>query len=156
MLKAGDPAPDFEAEDQEGNKVRLSELLSSGPVALFFYPAAMTPGCTAQSCHFRDLKSEFEALGAHRVGVSHDSAEKQAEFAEKNSFDYPLLSDFDRAIAKKFGTKRVGMPWDKRTTFIIGTDSTILDVVHDEVNMERHADTALKVLRQAAGAKAPD
>lgn len=150
MLKAGEKAPDFEAKDQDGKTVRLSELLSSGPVALFFYPAAMTPGCTAQSCHFRDLKSEFDALGVHRVGVSHDSTEKQAEFADKNSFDYPLLSDSDRVIAKKFGTKRIGMPWDKRTTFVIDADSTILEVVHDEVNMERHADRALEVLRERA------
>ncbi|RIK05067.1 MAG: peroxiredoxin [Acidobacteria bacterium] len=149
-MKVGEKAPDFEARDQDGNSVRLSELLSSGPVALFFYPAAMTPGCTAQSCHLRDLKSEFEALGAHRVGVSHDSAEKQAEFAEQNSFDYPLLSDSDRGVAKKFGTKRLGMPWDKRTTFVIDTDSTVLEVVHDEVNMERHADRALEVLRERA------
>lgn len=151
MIKVGEKAPDFEAKDQDGNTVRLSELLSSGPVALFFYPAAMTPGCTAQSCHFRDLKSEFEELGVHRIGVSHNSTEKQAEFAKKNSFDYPLLSDSDRVVAKKFGTKRLGIvPWDKRTTFVIDTDSTVLEVVHDEVNMERHADRALEVLRERA------
>lgn len=150
MIKVGEKAPDFEAQDQDGNSVRLSELLSSGPVALFFYPAAMTPGCTAQSCHFRDLKSEFEALGAHRIGVSHNSADKQAKFAKKNSFDYPLLSDSDRVVAKKFGTKRPVVSWDKRTTFVIDTDSTVLEVVHDEVNMELHADRALEVLRDRA------
>ena len=65
-------------------------------MVLFFYPAAMTSGCTKESCHFRDLKAEFDAVGAKRVGISADSVDKQIQFAEKHDFDYPLLSDPDR------------------------------------------------------------
>lgn len=148
MLEVGEKAPDFEAVDHWGERLKLAEILAEGPVVLFFYPAAMTPGCTAQSCHFRDLGAEFGALGATRIGVSHDSAEKQLEFADKHSFDYPLIPDPKHVIAKKFGTKRTGVPWHKRTTFVIDTDFTILEVIHDELNMERHADRALEVLRE--------
>ena len=106
-MKRGDSAPDFELPDETGTKRKLSDLLADGPVVLFFYPAAMTYGCTKESCHFRDLKSEFEAVGAQRVGISADSVDKQHQFSEKHSFDYPLLSDEDRTVAEAFGVKRV-------------------------------------------------
>ena len=67
---------------------------------LYFYPAAMTPGCTAESCHFRDLSAEFAALGAQRVGISADAVDKQKQFSDKYSFDFPLLSDPDGQVAR--------------------------------------------------------
>lgn len=149
-MKSGDVVDDFELPDQTGTKRKLSDFLTHGPVVLFFYPAAMTPGCTKEACHFRDLAAEFAAVGAERVGISTDSVDKQAEFADKESFGYPLLSDPDGAIATSFGVKRglLGklMPV-KRTTFVIDTDSTVLGVVASEVNMDTHADKALDVLR---------
>src|SRR5437868_13477404 len=105
-MKIGDTAPDFELPDETGTKRKLSDLLANGPVVLFFYPAAMTYGCTKESCHFRDLKAEFDAVGATRVGISADSVDKQLQFAEKHGFDYPLLSDVDRRVAEAFGVKR--------------------------------------------------
>src|SRR5215475_2362799 len=99
-MKAGDSVADFALPDQTGETRRLSELLNAGPVVLFFYPAAMTYGCTKESCHFRDLKSEFEEVGAQRVGISADPVDKQLQFAQKHDFDYPLLSDVDRAVAE--------------------------------------------------------
>ncbi len=75
-------------------------------MTLFFYPGAMTYGCTKESCHFRDLKLEFEQAGGQRVGISADTVEKQKEFSDKYSFDYPLLSDPDRKVAEIFGVKR--------------------------------------------------
>jgi peroxiredoxin Q/BCP len=72
-MNIGDPVPDFELPDQDGGPRRLSTLVSQGPVVLFFYPAAMTGGCTAESCHFRDLAAEFAQAGAQRVGISTDS-----------------------------------------------------------------------------------
>ncbi|MGZ4438004.1 MAG: peroxiredoxin, partial [Nocardioidaceae bacterium] len=89
-IAEGTQAPDFELPDQDGKPVRLSELLLEGPVVLFFYPAAMTPGCTKESCHFRDLAAEFAAVGAQRVGISTDPVDRQKQFAERHSFDYPL------------------------------------------------------------------
>ena len=98
-MKTGDTVADFELPDQTGTPRKLSALLSDGPVVLFFYPAAMTPGCTKEACHFRDLAQEFAAVGANRVGISVDPVAKQAKFAETQRFDYPLLSDTDGAPA---------------------------------------------------------
>jgi thioredoxin-dependent peroxiredoxin len=148
-MNVGDTAPDFELPDQSGTVRKLSELLAKGPVVLFFYPAAMTSGCTKESCHFRDLKSEFEALGAQIVGISKDEVSKQGQFDNKHSFGYPLLSDPDLAVAEAFGVKRKKIGFIipvQRATFVINTDRTIREVIKSEVKMDTHADQALAAL----------
>ena len=149
-MKRGDQVPEFELPDQTGTIRSLSGLLADGPIVLFFYPAAMTPGCTKEACHFRDLAGEFAAVGASRVGISTDGVDKQARFADSQRFDYPLLSDRDGAVAELFGVKRglLGklLPV-KRTTFVIDTDRTVLEVISSELNMDTHADKALALLR---------
>jgi peroxiredoxin Q/BCP len=154
-MKTGDTVADFELPDQTGTPRTLSALLADGPVVLFFYPAAMTPGCTKEACHFRDLASEFTAVGANRVGISADPVEKQAKFADLRKFDYPLLSDTEGTVATQFGVKRglLGklMPV-KRTTFVIDTDRTVLDVISSEFSMDTHADKALETLRARSSA----
>ena len=154
-MKRGDRVPEFELPDQTGTVRSLSSLLADGPIALFFYPAAMTPGCTKEACHFRDLAGEFAAVGATRVGISTDPVDKQAKFADSQRFDYPLLSDTEGAVATTFGVKRglLGkfLPV-KRTTFVIDTDGTVLEVISSEVNMDTHADKALQVLRSRKSA----
>jgi peroxiredoxin Q/BCP len=151
-MKTGDVVEDFALPDETGTTRRLSELLESGPVVLFFYPAAMTTGCTRESCHFRDLKGEFEQVGAQRVGISADKVEKQRQFSDKHSFDFPLLSDPDRAVAMQFGVKRgLNILPNKRATFVIDTDRRVLAVIASEVNMNTHADRALEVLRARQG-----
>jgi peroxiredoxin Q/BCP len=149
-MRPGDTAPDFELPDEDGKPRRLSELAANGPVVLFFYPAAMTPGCTAESCHFRDLKGEFESLGAQRVGISADQVEKQKRFSDKHSFDYPLLSDPDGAVATQFGVRRrfTKLSPTKRATFVIDSDLKVLDVIQSEVRMNVHADRALAALKE--------
>ena len=123
-------------------------MLLNGRVVLFFYPAAMTRGCTKESCHCRDLATEFAALGAQRLGISMDSVEKQAEFTTKNDLDYPLLADEDGAVAKLYGVKRsLDLLKVKRTTFVIGQDRHIAEVINSEVNMNTHADKSLDALR---------
>ncbi|MDE3065683.1 MAG: peroxiredoxin [Acidobacteriota bacterium] len=146
-MRAGDLAPDFALPDQTGATRTLSALLAAGPVVLFFYPAAMTAGCTRESCHFRDLAAEFRALGAQRVGISMDSVERQATFAGNNGFDYPLLADVDGEVARRYGVKRsLEVLKVRRTTFVIGTDRRVIEVIHSEVNMNAHADRALAAL----------
>ena len=145
----GDVVDDFALPDQTGATRRLTELLSAGPVVLFFYPAAMTSGCTAESCHFRDLAAEFTALGAQRVGISRDPVAKQKQFSDLHGFDYPLLSDPANEVATALGVKRklpLGPLSNRRMTFVIDTDRTILEVIHSETNMNDHADRALQVL----------
>jgi thioredoxin-dependent peroxiredoxin len=153
-VQSGDTVPDFELPDENGQPRKLSELADGHPIVLFFYPAAMTMGCTAESCHFRDLAAEFEAVGARRVGISADSVEKQKQFSEKHSFDYPLLSDPDGAVATIFGVRRkfTGLTPTKRATFVIGPDLRVIDVIRSEVRMSVHADRALEILRESGSA----
>src|SRR6202022_1124359 len=153
---AGEKAPDFPLYDHTGRPRTLSALLSEGPVVLFFFPIASSPICTAQACHFRDLSNEFARVGAPRVGISTDTVDKQAHFAQQRSFDYPLLSDADGVVSELFGVRRGrlaklrrpvvareaarrGRPTrrrgllarllpGRRTTFVIDTDRTLLKV----------------------------
>src|SRR6201990_1441725 len=168
---AGEKAPHFTLCDHTGRPRTLSALLTDGPVVLFFFPIASSPICTAQACHFRDLSSEFATVGAQRVGISTDTVDKQAHFAQQRSFDYPLLSDADGVVSELFGvrrgrlaklsrsvvareaarrgrhTRRRGLLARllpvRRTTFVIDTDRTILTVVSNEVRASVHADQTL-------------
>jgi len=168
---AGDKAPDFTLWDHTGRPRTLSALLCAGPVVLFFFPIASSPICTAQACHFRDLSHEFARVGAQRVGISTDTVDKQAHFAQQRSFDYPLLSDADGVVSELFGvrrgrlaklrgsvvardearrgrhTRRRGLLARllpvRRTTFVIDIDRTVLKVVSNEVRASVHADQAL-------------
>ena len=146
-IAEGTQAPDFELPDENGNPVRLSRALADGPVVLFFYPVALSGGCTKQACHFRDLATEFKQAGAQRFGISTDSVAKQKEFSDFNGFDYPLLSDESGEVARSLGVKRKYITPVKRATFVIDTDRTIRKVITSEMNMTVHADQALAALR---------
>lgn len=139
--------PDFSAVLDDGRTVTLSQLLADGPIVLFFYPKAFTPGCTAESCHFRDLAAEFAAVGAQRVGVSRDDVDTQAKFRQRYGLDFPLIADTDGTIAQIFGAKRMGPLPSKRQTFVIDTDRTVLGVISSELSMDVHAADALELLR---------
>ena len=176
---AGDKAPDFTLYDHTGRPRTLSALLSEGPVVLFFFPIASSPICTAQACHFRDLSNEFVTVGAQRVGISTDTVDKQAHFAQQRSFDYPLLSDADGVVSELFGVRRgrfaklrssvvardearrgrharrrgllARLLPVRRTTFVIDTDRTVLKVVSSELRASVHADQALWFLQHHKG-----
>lgn len=146
-MNPGDLAPDFTLDDQDGVRRTLSTLLLDGPVVLFFYPAAMSSGCTKESCYFRDLAAEFATLGAQRVGISMDDVAKQRAFTERNQLDYPLLADVGGLVAAQYGVKRaLAVLKVKRSTFVIGRDRTVIDVITSEMNMNAHADRALRAL----------
>ncbi len=151
-MKVGDLAPDFTLADDTGTERTLSTMLADGPVVLFFYPLASSGGCTAESCRFRDLASEFAEFGAQRVGISADSVEKQRTFSSVNSFDFPLLSDPGGVVAKQFDAERSWLPMlpVKRRTFVIDTDRRVLEVISSESKMDVHPDGALRVLRDRA------
>ncbi|MEU6734100.1 peroxiredoxin [Streptomyces physcomitrii] len=147
-MKIGDLVEDFELPDENGEVRSLTGLLAEGPVVLFFYPAALTPGCTAEACHFRDLAAEFRAAGGRPVGVSGDSVARQQEFSGKHTLGYPLLSDPEGGVRERFGVKRglTVLP-TKRATFVIGTDRRVVEIVRSELRMSAHADRALAALR---------
>jgi len=147
-LNVGDKVDDFEVPDETGTPRTLSDLLADGPIVLFFYPAALSAGCTAEACHFRDLAAEFAAVGARPVGISGDSVERQQEFAGRHTLGMPLLSDVDGTIRELFGVKRgFTMAPTKRATFVIAQDRTVLEIVRSELRMNTHADRALAALR---------
>ncbi len=150
-MHTGDLAPDFTLRDHLGRTFTLSDALVAGPVVLFFYPAAMSRGCTKESCHFRDLAREFAAAGAQRVGISMDDPQRQAKFASANALDYPLLVDDGGRVAALFGVKRgADVLRVRRTTFVIGTDRRIIEKVSSELAMQVHADRALAALAALA------
>ncbi|MEQ3554887.1 peroxiredoxin [Pseudonocardia nematodicida] len=154
-MPVGDVVPDFELPDETGTPRTLSGLLTDGPVVLFFYPAAMSGGCTQEACHFRDLRSEFAELGAQPVGISSDPSDKQGMFVAANALPFPLLSDTEHAVAKAFGAWRSWLPGNfhtRRRTYVIGTDRSILAEIGSETAMTRHADDALAALRRARAA----
>jgi thioredoxin-dependent peroxiredoxin len=151
-IGVGDKVEDFELPDETGVPRRLSDLLAEGPVVLFFYPAALTSGCTAEACHFRDLAAEFAAVGARPVGISGDSVERQQEFTGQHRLGMTLLSDADGTVRERFGVKRgFSLAPTKRVTFVLAEDRTVLEVVRSELRMNTHADRALAALRTHQG-----
>ncbi len=119
---------------------------------IYFYPAAMTRGCTAENCHFRDLGQEFARLGAQAVGISADPVAKQLEFADRYELGVTLLSDPERKVARQFGVRRRFGPLPvKRWTYVLDQGGRVLDVVKSETRMGLHADQALSSLRRHLG-----
>ncbi|KRE52731.1 peroxiredoxin [Phycicoccus sp. Soil748] len=145
-LQIGDLAPEFDLPDQTGRSRSLASLLDEGSVVLFFYPSALSSGCTKEACHFRDLRAELAALGAQPVGISMDTVDAQARFDGKESLGMPLLSDADGAVATAYGVRRKYLTPVKRATFVIAPDRRIVEVVQSEWSMDRHADAALTAL----------
>jgi peroxiredoxin Q/BCP len=144
----GDRIPDLAVTTHDGRSTTLSALADGGRLVVFFYPKAFTAGCTAQACHFRDLGAEFAELGASRVGVSRDDSDTQARFVAEHEFDYPLIADRDGDVARAFGAKRIGPVPSRRQTYVLDADLTVLEVISDELRMDRHADDALEALRR--------
>ena len=147
-LKVGDNAPQFEAKDQEGNTIKLSDY-SGKKLVLFFYPKASTPGCTAEACNLSDNYQNFLSQGYDVLGVSADSAKRQQNFINKNELKYPLLADEDKAVINAFGVwgpkKFMGREYDgiHRTTFIIDENGVIEDVIL-KVKTKAHTEQILK------------
>jgi peroxiredoxin Q/BCP len=117
-LAPGDPAPDFTLPDADGNEVSLSSLRGHR-VIIYFYPAAMTPGCTKQACDFRDSRSELSDAGFSVLGISPDSPAKLAKFRDKEGLTFPLLSDQDRTVLRAYGAYGEKMLYGKKTVGVI-------------------------------------
>lgn len=147
-LKIGDKAPNFKGLDQEGKEHKLSDY-SGKKLVVFFYPKASTPGCTAEACDLRDNYERFKANNYELLGVSADSAKKQANFIEKNSLPFPLLADESHDVINAFGVwgpkKFMGREYDgiHRTTFVIDEKGLIKDVI-EKVKTKEHSAQILK------------
>ncbi|MPZ99091.1 MAG: thioredoxin-dependent thiol peroxidase [Dehalococcoidia bacterium] len=158
-LEAGDQAPDFALEDQDGKVHRLSDYQGQ-IVVLYFYPKDKTPGCTTQACSLRDNDAELREAGAVVLGVSTDGAASHQAFREEFSLPFPLLVDKDAEVATRYGAwgektlygkTMIGMT---RATFVIGPDGRLLKV-WKRAKAAEHGEAVLKALRdiEAAAAK---
>jgi thioredoxin-dependent peroxiredoxin len=131
-LSPGDAAPDFTLEDSEGRRIGLRDLLQDGRrVILYFYPAAMTPGCTRESCDFRDNLREFEQAGLSVVGVSPDTPDTLRRFGEAEGLTFPLLSDPERGMLSAYGAYGEKKNYGKvvqgviRSTVVVAADGIV-------------------------------
>jgi len=135
-LEAGTPAPDFTLLDQDGTSVSLSDLRGEKTV-LYFYPAAMTPGCTTQACDFRDSISSLQGAGYRVIGISRDEPKKLATFRERDGLTFTLLSDPDHAVHSAYGAWGEKVNYGKviegviRSTFVIDEDGVIAHALYN-------------------------
>ena len=148
MLQIGTKAPYFEAKDENGNVVKLTDFAGK-KLVLYFYPKDMTPGCTAEACDLRDNYQRFLSQGYAILGVSKDSAESHKKFIQKKELPFHLLADTDCTILKAYeawGKKKIfGMEstGTLRTTYVIDENGTIIDAI-GKVNTKNHTEQLLK------------
>jgi len=142
-LKVGDKAPNFQALDNEGNTVKLSDYKGK-KLIIFFYPKANTPTCTVEACNLRDNYKILKDYGYEILGVSADTQRKQSNFKKKYNFQYPLIADVDKTMINAFevwGPKKfMGRTFDgiHRVTFVID-ESGIISKIIDKVKAKEHA-----------------
>ena len=149
-LAPGDAAPDFTLPDADGNPVSLSSYRGQR-VIVYFYPAAMTPGCTKEACDFRDHLADLSSSDTTVLGISPDKPQKLAKFREKESLTFPLLSDPDHAVEQAYGAYGEKMMYGRksvgviRSTFVIDPDGKVAQAYYG-VKATGHVDRLLKEL----------
>ncbi|AUX23782.1 peroxiredoxin [Sorangium cellulosum] len=147
-LSVGEAAPDFSLLSQQGEVVRLSDFRGKKTVVLFFYPKDDTPGCTAESCSFRDRHGAFVEAGAEVLGVSADPVESHQRFVDKHRLPMTLLSDPGGETAARYGVKPLFGLLPGRVTFVIDRDGIVRHAFSSQLRATRHVDEALSVVRQ--------
>ncbi len=146
LPKIGNMAPAFTLLDQDGEKVSLKDFKGKKNVVFYFYPKAMTPGCTVQACGITNYKKKFDKLDTVVLGVSPDEPARLVKFIEKQSLNFTLLSDPDHKMAEKYGVwdlkKFMGKEYMGivRTTFIIGKDGRLKDILNKFKTKTHHED----------------
>jgi len=146
-------APTFTLLNQAGEKISLKEFRGNSNVVLYFYPKAMTPGCTVQACGLRDSKKQLAKLDAVTLGLSPDPVKRLAKFEEKEGLNFDLLADEDHAIADKYGVwdlkKFMGREYMGivRTTFIIDKQGRLAHIL-DKVKTKSHHEQVLELLKE--------
>jgi peroxiredoxin Q/BCP len=154
MIEAGDQGPDFELADQDGRTVKLSDL-RGGPVVVYFYPKADTPGCTTQACGVRDHRVDYSKAGAVVLGISPDPIPKVKKFHDKHDLGFQLLADPDHAVADSYGVwvqkAMYGRTYfgNERTTFVIDPSGRVAQVLR-KVKPAEHDQLVLQALGQVS------
>jgi peroxiredoxin Q/BCP len=139
MPKAGDTAPLFTGQDQDGKEFKLADLIGKKIVLLYFYPKDFTGGCTKEACGFRDRMGDLQTNNVEVVGVSYDSAESHKKFIAEYNLNFTLLADTNGVITKAYDVKMPIMSLSKRVSFLIGLDGKIVHVT-DAMNPQTHFD----------------
>jgi peroxiredoxin Q/BCP len=147
-IQAGDKAPDFTLPSQTGEQVRLSDRLGEHTVVLYFYPRDETRGCTAEACAFRDSYEVFTDAGAEVIGVSSDSVDRHAGFADHHKLPFTLLSDRGGTVRKSYGVPAALGVVPGRVTYVIDRTGTVRHVFNSMTNIGRHVDDALTVVKR--------
>lgn len=151
--KIGNMAPAFTLQDQDGNTVSLKDFKGKSNVVLYFYPKAMTPGCTVQACGIRDSKAALKKANTVVLGVSPDPVARLGKFIDKEGLNFTLLSDEDHTITEKYGCWGLKKFMGResmgvlRTTFIIGKDGRLKDIM-DKVKTKTHHDDVLGRIKE--------
>ncbi|MBK1988135.1 peroxiredoxin [Sphaerospermopsis aphanizomenoides BCCUSP55] len=149
-IKVKDTAPDFSLPDQNGSTVSLRDFRGKKAVVLYFYPKDDTPGCTAESCAFRDQYEVFKAAGAEVIGVSGDSRESHQKFAAKHNLPFTLLSDQGDQVRKVYGATTAFGFIPGRVTYVIDQNGVVQYVFDSMLNFKGHVEETLKTLQQLA------
>lgn len=146
-LNAGDKAPDFTLNDQDGKSISLKDFRDRKNVVVYFYPKDDTPGCTKESCTFRDQYTAFTDVGAEVLGISSDSEGSHRAFKEKYKLPFPLLADAGGKVRKAFGVpKSLGL-LPGRVTYVIDRTGVIRHAFNSQLNPTKHVDEAIQVLK---------
>lgn len=150
-LKEGKPAPKFSLLNQHSDEVNISDFIGKKKILIYFYPKALTPGCTTQACGLRDTKEQFDDHNLVIFGISPDKPEKLQKFIDKHQLNFDLLSDVDLEVAHAFGVwgkkKFMGKEYDgiHRISFLIGLDGNIESVL-DKFKTKNHHEVVLEKL----------
>ena len=148
MKQVGDYAPEIGLPASDGKAFNLADRKGRYTV-VYFFPAAFTPGCTAESKRFRDNSEELSALGADVVGISTDTPAKQCEFAESLRVTFPMVGDYEGKVTRAYGVKWPVVNKARRVTFIVGPTQHIEAVFWHEVQVNRHLDDVVAFLKNA-------
>jgi len=150
MLNKGDLVPEFSLPDEKGEMVSLSDLLESGPLILYFYPADFTPICTSEACNIRDIHDEILDVNIKVVGISPQDSASHARFASKYDLKFPLLFDDSKKVIHSFGVDGLLGIGVRRATFLIGQDNKIVNRVVSDLFVTSH----IKFIKQVIADRA--
>ncbi len=146
-IQVGDAAPDFALPNQTGEQVTLSSFQGQKAVVLYFYPKDDTPGCTVESCSFRDSYEDFTAIGAEVIGISSDSPDSHRAFASKHNLPFTLVSDANSAVRKAYGVPATLGLLPGRVTYVIDREGVVRHIFNSQFNPKGHVAEAMGILK---------